>query len=415
MSNIGDIYQYVKLNHINIYHLILISTCHILLWQADRSYMDQSITSKPKYETIMDDLLARIRNNDFMYDTAFCTEKQLSTQYNVSRITAKRAITDLEQRGILYRKRGVGSFVSRNALSNLTTVSKPAADSRMVSFLLPFDSTKGNLFQTLEVVNNILSSNGYFISLYISDTSSSKETANIKLLLSQNVSGLIYYPVRDNINLSLLNEFVFAGIPVVIIDKATDCPYIHNVVCDNFEGGRLLAKHLTELGHRNIAFFTTAPIEETSSVRNRFAGYLSQMQTNSISLTPNHLVYFPQEVKETDALSDELTPFQSTIRRMYSMGVTAIIAENDRVAQFIHMACSKIGLRIPEDISLCGFDDTEPIQELDITTIRQDFIAIGEQISSLLLTALSNPAVPAQKITIPVELIVRGSTDVPRI
>lgn len=377
--------------------------------------MELNTSSKPKYETIMEDLLIRIHNNDFSYDTAFCTEKQLSTQYNVSRITAKRAITDLEQRGILYRKRGVGSFVSRNALSKLSDSSRPAPDSKMVSFLLPFDITKGNLFQTLEVLNNSLSRNGYFMSLYISDTSSRKETANIKLLLSQNVSALIYYPMRDNINLNLLNEFVFAGVPVVIIDKSTDCPYIHNIVCDNFGGGSLLTRHLIELGHRNIAFFTTAPIEETSSVRNRFAGYLNQMQANGIPLTSNHLVYYPHEISESDVLSEELSLFQNTIRRMYDMGVTAIIAENDRVAQFIHMACSKIGLRIPEDISLCGFDNTEIAKKLNITTIYQNFVAIGEAISSLLLTALANPSAPVQKITVPVELVVRDSTGVSRI
>ena len=363
----------------------------------------------------MEDLLAKIHNNTFTYEDVFCTEKQLSEQYNVSRITAKRAITDLEQRGILYRKRGVGSFVARNALNNMNTSSKLAVDSKMVSFLLPFDITKGNLFQTIEVVNNELSSNGYFMSLYISDVSSNKEKANIKLLLSQNISGLIYYPMRDNINLGLLNEFVFAGIPVVVIDKITDCPYIHNVVCDNYEGGRLLAEHLIGLGHRNIAFFTTAPIEETSTVRNRFAGYLYQMQSSGIPLTPNHLIYFPHEIKDVDALSDELSPFQHTIRQMYNMGVTAIITENDRVAQFIYMACDKIGLRIPEDISLCGFDDTEISKELDITTIKQDFTAFGEQISRLLLTALSTPSAPVQKITIPVEMIVRSSTGAPRI
>lgn len=376
--------------------------------------MEQITSPKPKYETITEDLLARIRSNDFSYDTVFCTEKQLSEQYNVSRITAKRSITDLEQRGILYRKRGVGSFVARSALNTLNTSSKPATDSKMVSFLLPFDCTKGNLFQTIEVVKTELIANGYFLSLYISDVSSSKEKATIKLLLSQNISGLVYYPMRDKIHLSLLNEFVFAGIPVVVIDKATDCPYIHNVVSDNYEGGRLLTEHLIGLGHRNIAFFTTAPLEETSSVRNRFAGYLNQMQASGIPLTSNHLCYFPHELLENDALSDELTPFQSVIRQMYSMGVTAIIAENDRVAQFIHMACDKLGLRIPEDISLCGFDNTETSLEFDLTTVSQDFAAIGEQISRILRAALVDPSTPAQRITVPVELIVRGSTDLPR-
>lgn len=377
--------------------------------------MKQITSTKPKYETIMDDLLARIHNNNFSYGDVFCTEKLLSEQYNVSRITAKRAITDLEQRGILYRKRGVGSFVARNALNNLNKSSNPATDSKMVSFLLPFDITKGNLFQTIETVNTKLNDNGYFMSLYISDISSTKERANIKLLLSQNISGLVYYPMRDKINLDLLNEFVFAGIPVVVIDKNTDCPYIHNVVSDNYEGGRALAEHLIRLGHHNITFFTTAPIEETSSVRNRFAGYLNQMQASGIPLTPNHLVYFPHEVREIDALSNELTPFQSAIRQMYSMGVTAIITENDRVAQFIHMACNKIGLRIPEDISLCGFDDTAPSGELGITTIRQDFGAIGQEISRILLASLSTPSAPVQKTTVPIELIVRNSTGIPRI
>lgn len=377
--------------------------------------MNQSISNKPKYETITEELLTKIRNNAYSYDQVFCTEKQLSEQYSVSRITAKRAITDLEQRGILYRKRGVGSFVAHNALSNMSKSPAPAVDSKMVSFLLPFDCTKGNLFQTIEVVNHELLTGGYFMSLYISDISSAKEKANIKLLLSQNISGLIYYPMRDNINLGLLNEFVFAGIPVVVIDKITDCPYIHNVVCDNYEGGRLLAEHLIGLGHRNIAFFTTAPVEETSTVRNRFAGYLNQMQSSGIPLTPSHLVYFPHEIKDADALSDELSPFQSVIRQMYGTGVTAIITENDKVAQFIQMACGKIGLRIPEDISLCGFDDTEPSKELGITTIKQDFTAIGREISKLILTALSTPSVPIQKITVPVELIIRGSTGAPRI
>lgn len=377
--------------------------------------MEPKSPAKPKYETIMEDLLTRIHNNDFSYDAVFCTEKQLSEQYSVSRITAKRAITDLEQRGVLYRKRGVGSFVSRSALSSINTPGRSSTDSRMVSFLLPFDSTKGNLFQTIEVVNKALSARGYFMSLYISDTSSSKEKANIRLLLSQNLSGLVYYPMRDKINLNLLNEFIFNGIPVVVIDKSTDCPYLHNVVSDNFEGGRLLAEHLLSLGHRNIAFFTTAPIDETSSVRNRFAGYLFQMQASGIPVNPNHLICYPHEIVEDIAAANEPNAFHNAIRQMYNAGVTAIIAENDRVAQFIYMACSSMGLHIPEDISLCGFDNIEAAQELEITSVKQDFVAIGEQISQVLLDTMANPSASTSKITVPVELIVRSSTGVPRL
>lgn len=376
--------------------------------------MNQTNTDKPKYEIIMDDILARIHNNDFSYDTVLCTEKQLSEQYNVSRITAKRAITDLEQKGILYRKRGVGSFVAKNALNNLNRPSLHITDSKIVSFLLPFDTAKGNIFQTVEVVNSTLSCAGYFMSIYISDGSSAREKTNIKLLVSQNLSGLVYYPMRNKIYLDLLNEFIYQGIPVVVIDKSTDCPYIHNVVSDNFEGGRLLTELLLNAGHQNIGFFTTAPLEETSSVRNRFAGYLHQMQICGIKPNPHHLIYLPRDITEEDAQPGSSSPFQNAIRQMYQMGITAIIAENDRVAQLIHMACTNMGLRIPQDISLCGFDNTDASQELGITSVRQDFHAIGEHVSRILLESVSNPSAPVQKITVPVQLVVRDSTGAPR-
>ena len=371
-------------------------------------------TQKPKYEIIMDEILSQIKDGDFSYDTALCTEKMLSEKYDVSRITAKRAITDLEQRGILYRKRGVGSFVARNALSIINETPVSTADPKIISFLLPFDSTKGNLFRTIEVINRSLAENGYFMSVYVSNVSNAKEKANLKLLLTQNIAGLVYYPLRDSIHLDLLNKFAFKGIPIVVIDKSTDCPYIHNVVCDNFGGGRLLTRHLIDLGHRHIGFFTTAPLEDTSSVRNRFGGYLHELHQAGITPNPDYLVCHPYEVSDEDARSTERTAFQNVIFRMVQSGVTAIIAENDRVAQLIQMACCQLGIRIPEDLSLVGFDSTDTSEQLGITSIRQDFDLIGEKVVQILLASIANPSADVEKICIPVELIIRKSTAAPR-
>lgn len=375
--------------------------------------MDQATGKKTKYEIIMDDILTRIRNNDFSYDVAVCTEKQLMEQYDVSRITAIRAITDLEQRGLLYRKRGVGSFVTHNALDILNGGPKASAKSKMVSLLLPFDMTQGGLFDAVKMINESLNAGGYLMSIYVSDISATKEKANIRLLLSQNISGLIYYPMRDKIYLELLNEFIFNNIPVVVIDKVTDCPYIHNVVSDNFEGGRLLTEHLISLGHTNIGFLTTAPVEETSSVRNRLGGYLKQLSTSGILPNIHNLSTVPYDVTEEDVLSGQ-SQFCNAIRHMYISGVTAILSENDRVAQLAILACKQMHLRVPEDISICGFDDSDLAKEHQITSVRQDFRAIGEQAGNILLSALSSPAAPASKATIPVELVIRTSTAAPR-
>ena len=112
----------------------------------------QNTKNRPKYEMIEEALLERIHAGDFSFDEAFCTEKMLSEQYEVSRITAKRAIENLEQQGILYRKRGVGSFVSRNLPSDDDTAEAP----KMISLLVPFATTQGNISEAIGTLDHFI-------------------------------------------------------------------------------------------------------------------------------------------------------------------------------------------------------------------------------------------------------------------
>ena len=71
---------------------------------------------KPLYKQIMDKLKERIKSGDFEYDAPFVTEDRITKEYGVSRITAIRALEELEHDGLINRKRGSGSFVSKNAI-----------------------------------------------------------------------------------------------------------------------------------------------------------------------------------------------------------------------------------------------------------------------------------------------------------
>ena len=285
--------------------------------------------TKPKYEIIKEALLERIRTGQFSSDAVFCTEKMLSEQYEVSRITAKRAIEDLEQQGILYRKRGVGSFVSQKIPPVSSSASETDSKSKMVSLLLPFATTQGNISETIGSLSAALAEKGYFLSIHITGSSSPKERATLELLRSQNIAGLVYYPKRDNIHLEQLNDFLFANRPVVIIDKQTDCPYLNNVVCDNYDGGRQLTRHLLEQGHRNIAFFTTAPLSETSSVRDRFGGFLHEIKAAGIMPDSRQLITWPHALSTEDALSTEITPFQQQLLTLRQNGITALLFRSE--------------------------------------------------------------------------------------
>jgi DNA-binding LacI/PurR family transcriptional regulator len=367
----------------------------------------------PKYEQITNHLLEQIASGAFRYDEPFITEKKICDTYKVSRITAKRAITDLENRGLLYRKRGVGSFVTRNP-SGLTSLQAVTTNntSKTIAFLLPFDVSKGGLFDTVEATNRILGEKGYFLSIYISSPNNTKEKNTLKLLLDQQISGLVYYPTRDRINLDLLNEFIFQNKTVVVIDKDINCPYIQNIVSDNFHGGWLLAEHLHQLGHTNISFFTTAPIDSTSSVQGRFGGYLCYLQSQGIEIGTKHLVYYPHHLDEDTITTAEYERFRHYIRRQIEIGFTAFICENDQVAFFVQRACLELGVSIPEDVSICGFDNSKWSTDatIGITTVSQNFTYIGETIGKVLLNSLGNPKISVQKIVTPVDLIVRKST-----
>jgi GntR family transcriptional regulator of arabinose operon len=392
----------------------------------------------PKYEIITNDLIDRIRKGDYEAGKVFCTEMQIAGEYGVSRITAKRAITDLEQQGLLDRKRGVGSFVSKNAglllsgaapiaslsgrvpVQTAVSVADPgpaAAGSnppKVIALVIPFDINRGGIYDLVLAVKAGMNELGYLVSIYTTDAASTveravQEDANLRLLHSQSISGLIFYPTRDYLHLDELNEFVYRGVPVVVIDKLTSCPYLANVTADNEDGGRQLAAHLMDLGHTKIGFITTGPIETTSSIRDRFAGVLLEERHRGIPFRKEFFKYVNKDVSIPDVQSEN-SPFVKAVSELRQAGVTAIISENDQVAQLVKLSCRLLGIRIPEDMSICGFDNNEIAMHEDITTIDQNFHGLGEAISRILMDAIRDPAADAQHVKIPVGLVVREST-----
>ena len=92
---------------------------------------------QPFYREIINDIMAILSCGNFSYDQPLCTENSLMEKYGYSRITVRRALDELEKQGILYRKRGVGSFVSRELYSE-ETFPVPSRMGKLFPFILPF-------------------------------------------------------------------------------------------------------------------------------------------------------------------------------------------------------------------------------------------------------------------------------------
>ncbi|MCR5755078.1 MAG: substrate-binding domain-containing protein [Acetatifactor sp.] len=358
--------------------------------------MNNSGESSPKlYQTIIDSLLDKIDANQFSFELPFCTEKQLMEEFGVSRITAKRAITELEYQGILYRKRGVGSFVARDIYQKRA---KKQITPSVFAFLLPFTVKQANIFNMITKINTKISSSNCFLSLFITDNSKSKEQAILKQLLEQNVAGIVLYPTSDNIHLELLNQFAFRGVPVIVIDQPIATPYLYNILCDNSTGAQKLTEHLISLGHKEISFFSIGNVVSLPSVAERLGGFLNTMQKFGLQIKPEFIIS-----KTTDTSPEAVC---AQLQSLMNAGVTAIVCENDSAAHLLIQSCNALSVKVPDDISICGFSDDYD----DITSINQNETQIADYIGDIFLESLTPERKIPHKILVPADLRIKAST-----
>jgi DNA-binding LacI/PurR family transcriptional regulator len=354
-----------------------------------------AIKQTPLYQIIVNDIENLIKTNNFEYDNPICTEKSLCEKYRVSRITAKHAITKLENRGILYRKRGLGSFVTRPIIQN--------APERIFAMVIPFSTTQGGIFRAVESANQIFSGLGHQLTIHIGRTKAAENIELLESLNNQNVDGIVYYPWGSDLPEEILTAFTQREKPVIILDKTNTHPEFHSVVCDNYRGGYLLTEHLLSYGHTRICYLSRFKPEELSSIGDRYRGYKDCLLSSGNDFSPRFVHW--------DAVGKGKEGYymlQHLVNTLRMEDVTAILCENDEVAFNVHMCCQNLGFRIPEDMNITGFDNIEwaTTGSAQITTIDQNFGLIGEAITAALLDVNHEP----RNQTIPVQLIPRAST-----
>jgi DNA-binding LacI/PurR family transcriptional regulator len=200
-------------------------------------------------------------------------------------------------------------------------------------------------------------------------------------------------------------EFVLPpGLPVVVIDSNAGSEYTV-VDTDQALGARQATEHLLALGHRQV--WHIAGPSTSFSASHRAESWQRTLQEAGI--TPPEPLY-----------GDWTT--ESGYRHGLTLGkqddVTAIFAANDQMALGAMRALHEIGRDIPGDVSVVGFDDMEEAHSFwpPLTTVRQDFAAVGRLSIQKLLGKISRTAHdPDERTTVPTELIVRNSTGVPRL
>ena len=242
--------------------------------------------------------------------------------------------------------------------------------------------------------------NGYSVILCNSDDNNDKQRRYLRVLLERRIDGLIVATVGGD------GEFAQAlaavKVPMVLVDRPLEGVEADLVQIDHEEGGYLATRHLLALGHRRIACLGGPA--ETLVAQERLAGYCRAMKEAGQTIQPAWL------------LNSEFTSaagYTAAAHLLEKSAPTAIFAGNDMIGIGILRAAAERGLRVPQDLSIVGFDDIAVSRYLypALTTVGQSILQLGERAAGQLLARLGQRHRPTPEHTVVAPtLVVREST-----
>lgn len=376
---------------------------------------------KPLYKQIVDHFKLKIYMGELLPDEKLPTEVELASNFSVSRITSKKALEELEKMKLIYRIQGSGSYVSSNIEEDFQGKNENNGHiqgSRAIAIVLPFDISNGRLTDCIKGASEVLDKRGYYLTIHCADRNGEKEKLILNNLFQKGIDGIIYYPLSDYRNLDIVHMMSVQEFPIVTIDKYFDSIPVSYVISDNFRGSYEATDYLAKLGHKKIAYISDIAIESASSIRNRYFGYIEALRNNNLEMNYEIVKFNLNElgnrlIESNNALEDEeyVEVLKSTVTDLLAKGVTAIITVNDYVAINIIDTCRLLGVKVPQQLSVIGFDNLELTQFMSVplTSVEQNFYEIGKEAAQILLSRIENGNKEYTKMVIPTRFIERQS------
>ena len=191
-------------------------------------------------------------------------------------------------------------------------------------------------------------------------------------------------------------------IPIVLVDSYCNDYYYHNVRIDDAYGSYLATQYLLRCGHRNIAFFV-GQMYENGVMKKRLVGYQRALEEFSVEYRKEYVFEGQIDYENGVLLSGKLLAA--------GLPATAVVAAADILAIGAMKGFYEAWVKIPEDMSIIGFDDLEISQYLTpgLTTVRQQISLKGQKAVELLLRHIAQPDLTKQEVILPLQLIERGS------
>lgn len=340
-----------------------------------------------------------------MNEQPVLTMKDIARELGISVATVSRALRDSprisEERRRMVQQYARDHNFSPNVLAESLRHSR-VQPSRVIGVIVP-EFTHYYFSSILTGIEEAAMARGYYIMVALSNEQYEREVRICEMFHRQKVCGVIVSQAKDTRRYDHFQKLIDSQMPIVFYDRICTGIDASRVVVDDYMGAFTAVQHLIETGCRRIAFYG-APMQLEIS-KNRFNGYKDALLKRGLPYD-EHLVRICDNRQDAELITPDL--FDGDYYP------DAFFAVNDDTAIGILYTVKRMGLRVPEDISICGFTNGQRAVACDpmLTTVEQRGQRVGEEAAEILIDKVEGhlPMDSVEKRIVRTRLIIRGTT-----
>ncbi|CAM3211237.1 GntR family transcriptional regulator [Paenibacillus lupini] len=302
---------------------------------------------KPKYQVIIDDLKSYILSGTYKSGEKIPSELALQEDYNVSRQTVRKAILELSNEGFLRSEKGSGTYVStqyRSKAGGKTTNKTIGVITTYISdYIFP---------SIIRGIESRLNEDNYSLLLASTNNDISQEKKALEMMLSYGVDGLIIEPTRSNVynpNIAYYLSFKEQEVPLTMINAYYEELEVPFFCLDDVQSSYLATRELIAKGHTQIGII--AKMDDLQG-KFRMKGFIKALGEAKLRFQQEHVLSFDTATKPD--LSANLEGYLNDNRD----DLTALVCYNDEVGLEVVHVCRKLGISIPDELSIIGQDNS---------------------------------------------------------
>jgi DNA-binding LacI/PurR family transcriptional regulator len=248
-------------------------------------------------------------------------------------------------------------------------------------------------------IEKVTSEEDFAIILGNSDEDPEREKKLVCMLLEEGVAGIVFVPT--NVEPGSYDDLFNSGTPFIVIDRKIQKADVDTVLVDGCSGAESAIEQLINLGHKRIGF--VGGLKHLSVMQDRENGYLGTLGKHGLPIVAEYLHYGNNRQDGGYQAMKELLALE--------MPPTAVLIANNLMTLGGLKAIHESGVKIPQQISLIGFDDMDwaPSLQPPLSVVAQPAYEMGEKAATVLLERIRQPGLPRRQILLKTELIMRES------